>query len=143
MRKVIFFGCFIAVFLLLMIPSVNSIEYQQVENHIKYKIDQININIDVNELRTLNRLPRIEEIRNILNKIADTQDDICVSCLEDAINAECKALLVEFVGLILLVLIFTASLVGIFIAMTFLNEARSIYTRAEALNCLWVEIFSL
>ena len=138
MRKNIVFISLVAVFLLLMIPSVNSIEYQQVENHIKYKIDQININIDVNELRTLNRLPRIEEIRNILNKIADTQDDICLSCTEDlSADSDCTFLLFIFTLIILHAWVYIISIVGIPIGLLQLAKANEVYNEAKALGCPW------
>lgn len=143
-RKTIIFGGLLASFLILMIPNVKTVEYNQVTNSIEEKInvlaERINQRLDrvnENQLSALNKLIDVEGLRFFLNEITNNKDSICLAC-SVPLSPECIGLLIDFLTYFFLGILFLAILIG-FLLWSMANET---YKQAEAINCYWTTILS-
>ena len=89
-KKIIVFGSFLVVFLIVIVPIVNAFEFNQVENNLKEKI----ILDDIPEI--------VEKLKEALNYLERNPDDLCLSCKENSslMSPNCKALLKIFTTMI-------------------------------------------
>ena len=76
MRKVMIIGCFIAGFLLLMIPNVNSIEYQNQKNIITSEIETMDYSSFV---KMVKQIPK-DELRALLKDTVQNLSDEPAIC---------------------------------------------------------------
>jgi hypothetical protein len=113
MRKVVIIGCFITSFLLLMIPNVNSIEYQNQKNIITSEIETMDYSSFV---KMVKQIPK-DELRALLKDTIQNLSD------EPAI---CDLLLFIFLFCLIMVVTIVFALI--------------IYIYAYLLGCEWTII---
>lgn len=147
MRKSIIFVSILAGFLLLMMPNVNSIEYNQINSDKINTIEKINrLSEQVKEkyVNLLNKPVKNEKVYNVLSEIACILEGICFSCAECGDNPwdpRCPELFYQwiawvFVGLICLISIILAPMA----AYLWFFVCVNIYNEAHNLGCLWASI---
>jgi len=148
-------SCF-AVFLLLMVSNVNSIEYHQVTGSVEKKIidlaERLNQQLErVNEkqLSCLSKWIDIERLQFFLYEIINTESDYCLTC--EGISRDCISLLFRFLFLNYLMIFFIClsicclpwpELRGMADYLASVNAlfAHYRYEDAKQLDCLWANL---
>ena len=113
MRKVVIIGCFIAGFLILMVPNVNSIEYQNQKNIITSEIETMDY---PSMIKMLKQIPK-DELRALLK---DTVQNLPNN------PAICDILLLIFLFCLIMIISIAFALI--------------IYIYAYLLGCEWTII---
>jgi hypothetical protein len=145
MRKVVILGCFFAVFLLLMVPNVNSIEYNQVSNNITENISLLTERIsrllkraNEKQLISLNKLIDITSLRIVIDKITNNGDGICLSCEADI--SRCLDYLIHYLSFMLLALFLIIHILLWYVYLLVSELAWELYyVPAKGFGCLWTK----
>src|SRR5512136_2125645 len=96
-KKLIVFGSFLAVFLMLMVSVVNAIEYKQVENNLKEKMIPVEEQLEEKNIITSYDLADVEKSNEVISKIKNNPDSLCSSCGTNLLmRPKCKILLKQF-----------------------------------------------
>ena len=137
-EKIIVFGSFLAVFLMLMIPIVNAVEYNQVENILKEKINPFNKQLKTKNIIYSLKSADIQKLRDIIIEINNNPDGSCSSCRNNlSMRPLCKILLklcLYFISLFLLLSTFIME------ADYFLIIALTMFLTALGIGCVWALI---
>ena len=131
-KKIIIFGSFLAVFLMLMIPVVNAIEYNHIENNYKEQLKQINI-------LTSYKSSDVEKLNKTIDEILNNPDGSCPTCEKSLLmRPKCKMLLKQFLKLTWLIFILDKFKIipNSVIILMFLSSLAVVY-RAKLIYCLW------
>jgi hypothetical protein len=136
-NKKIIFGSLLTVFLIIMIPIVNAVEYNQVENNIKEKINQVNDKIRIKNIFSSYKLQDIENIIKIINEMENKPDNLCYTCSKKSeMRPLCKNLLEWCINFLLLFL----TLSSVMVADYFLIIAGTLFLTAVGIGCKWALI---
>jgi len=142
MKIAIMVGSLLAVFLILMMPNIKTVEYNKVTSSIDERISGLAERISrllerVNEkqMSALSKWIDVEGLRVFLNDIKNNGNGICLSC-EYNIKYCLKLLILFLVALYFIIiglsLIIPALIFGIF--------AYKFWEKADQLGCLWAQI---
>lgn len=141
-KKIIFYGSFFAVFLVMMIPVVGAVEYNQLNNVITEKTNWLD-DYKTNKRKFITyKEVNSENLNLIIDQFVNNVNDICLSC--EAGNSECFDYFLAF---------FLLMFVGCLISMTFVGllpgalmmayAIQDFYEPAKELDCLWTRIFDM
>ena len=137
-KKIIVLGCFLSVFLVVIIPIVNAVEYNQVENILKDKIVPNNIEVKVKNNFFNLKLADIQKLKYILSKIDNNPESSCSSCrINLSMRPFCEALLKLCLYFISLYLILSPSIME---ADYFLIFSLTMFLTALGIGCVWALI---
>ena len=137
-KKIIIFGSFLTVFLMVMIPIVNAVEYNQVENILKEKINPINEQLKTKKMISSLKSADIQKLSDILREINNNPDGSCSSCKNNlSMRPLCKILLKLCLYFISLFLLLSTFIMG---ADYFLIIALTMFLTALGIGCVWALI---
>ncbi|MCJ7572316.1 MAG: hypothetical protein MUO82_10665 [Candidatus Thermoplasmatota archaeon] len=137
-KKIIMFGSFLTIFLMVMIPVVNAIEYNQVENNLEKKINPIREQIRVKHIISSYKLEDIQKLRDIISKINNNPASSCSTCrINLSMRPLCKILLKLCLYFLSLFAILSPSIME---ADYFLIIALTIFLTALGMGCAWALI---
>jgi ABC-type protease/lipase transport system fused ATPase/permease subunit len=135
-------GSLFAVFLILMMPHVRTVEYTQVTSGIEEKISGLVESISQRleqandkQLSVLSKWIDIENLMVFLKEIPNNGNDICLSC-ED-INHDCVYLLIIYLLILFLAITASHSIIGLFVLWF---VAAQVKYRADTMGCFWGKI---
>ena len=138
-RKIIVFGSFLAVFLMLIVPVINALEYNQVENNLKEKITPIKEQLNEKNIITSYNSADIEKLNETINQIKNNPDSLCSSCGKNLLmRPKCKMLLKQFYTLTWLIIILKEFRIIpniVFFLLTL--HAIAVVHKARQIYCLW------
>ncbi len=142
MRIIIVFVKLLVVFLMLMIPHVNSIEYYQVENTIADEIHLVDN--EKYQIITSNKLTKIEKVHYALNEITNKLDGICFSCGEDMWSPKFLILLFADIfltfAIVISLILFTQPFLHIIflsLMLMLIKMDNNVIKEANELGCIW------
>jgi len=137
-KKIIVFGSFLAVFLMVMIPIVNAVEYNQVENILKEKINPINEQLKTKNIISSLKSADIQKLRYIIKEINNNPDGSCSNCRDNgSMRPLCKILLKLCLYFLSLFLILSPIIME---ADYFLIIALTMFLTALGIGCVWALI---
>jgi hypothetical protein len=117
-KKIIVFGSFLAVFLMLITPNVNAIRFNQVENNLIEKINPLDEQFVKNIIKSFDS----KKLRNSFSQLINNYDGICLSCVKEPGSTFCLASLITFMVLII---------------SNRIDDANFILLNAAIGTCLW------
>jgi len=138
-KKIIVFGSFLAVFLMLMVPAVNAIEYNQVENNPREKINPINEQLKTKNIISSLKSVDIQKLRYIIRRINNNPVSLCSSCGKNLLmRPKCKFLLEQFYSLTWLIIILEKFRAIPHIILLILGiHLLAVVHKARQIYCLW------
>lgn len=137
MKKRMVFGAITIVFLMLLIPQVNAIEYNQVLTTVKENMFRVDDYLEKNHCFNSIFESKGGQIKEIREKIPQNFERICTPCLNGYMYETCGELFIEFLMLNFLAFIFMMTLVLIPLSLLFFNLAQDVYHQAQNQGCLW------
>ena len=140
-NKIIITEGFLIIFLMLMIPIVNSVEYSLVEKNFEEKIIQSNEKNKLKNIISSYKLEDFEKLKDFVYIIKNNPDSLCSNCkINRSMRPLCKILLKQCLYFLLLY----SSLSSFIVADYFLIIAGAMFLSALGIGCLWaIIIFSL
>jgi hypothetical protein len=133
-KKIIVFGSFLAVFLMLITPNVNAIRFNQVENNFIKKINHFKEQFKIKDINSVYKSKDIERLKQVINEIKYFPNGLCSSCIKNSINRPiCKALGI-LAGILLIKIIESYENV---IAEKLLYALVFLYNFGLVIGCKW------
>ena len=142
-KKIIVFGNFLAVFLMLMIPIANAVEFNQVGNNLKEKINPIKEQLKEKNIITSYDSADIEKLNKAINEIKNNPDSFCSSCSKNLLmRPKCKMLLTQFYKLTWVILFLKEFCIIPKIVFFILGiHALAVVYKARQIHCSWAFIY--
>jgi hypothetical protein len=142
MKIAVMVGSVLAIFLILMMPNVKTVEYTQVTSSVAEKISGLAERIGqrlerVNEkqLRSLSKGIDVERLRVFLDDIKNNGNGICLSCEYNFVY--CLKLLILFLVALYFIIIGLSFIIPVLIFGIF---AYKFWEKADQLGCVWATI---
>ena len=131
-KKILVFGSFLAVFLMLMTSLVNAVEYNQVKNNSEEK-----------NIITSNNSADIEKLNEAINEMKDNPVSLCSSCGKNLLmRPKCKILLQQFNKLTWVILMLKEFCIIPKIVFFVLGlHALTVLYKARQIHCSWSFIY--
>lgn len=140
MRKNIVFGSLLTILLLLLIPVLPAMEYQNTKDSDGFFIDKINLvnkQVDENNVMYSDKIENIEKLASIFGVITDQPDGIC-SCCQNC-DPMCLRDLLEFMINMFLCIVFLCTIIFIPYGLDAFVRAQLALIHAKNMDCLWAK----
>ena len=143
MRKGIVFGSLLTIFLLLMIPVLPAMEYQNTKGNNGPIIDKINLvrkQGNQNYVLSSIRIENNEQLASIVEDITNQPEGICSVCQDSSRDPLlCLSDLVEFIWYMFLFVFSFITIIFIPNAIDSFWSAQNALNHAKVIDCLWAK----
>jgi|GEM_PF-4603669 len=138
-KKIIVFGNFLAIFIMLMIPIANAVEFNQVGNNLKEKINPIKEQLKEKNIIASYDSADIEKLNDAINEIKNNPDGLCSSCGKNLLmRPKCKMLLKQFYTLTWLIIVLKEfKIIPNIVFFILTLHALAVVHKAKQIYCLW------
>ncbi|OGS41151.1 MAG: hypothetical protein A3K77_00995 [Euryarchaeota archaeon RBG_13_31_8] len=138
-KKIIVFGNFLAIFIMLMIPIANAVEFNKVGNNLKEKINPIKEQLKEKNIIASYDSADIEKLNDAINEIKNNPDSLCSSCGKNLLmRPKCKMLLKQFYTLTWLIIVLKEfKIIPNIVFFILTLHALAVVHKAKQIYCLW------